>query len=225
MSNVLLLEDDLVLSSQIMRSLSVKHQVSHARTLHQMKQCLRSSKFDALLLDRMVADGDSLQHLEWIREATPATKVMMLSRRCEVEERISSLRSGADDYLPKPLSIIELEVKLSKLLLLERRPVEDQLQVGQLQLYINSGEVVWRDKRMVLRRKEVEFLRCLMIYKNRVVSRQRLIEYVWGGSGSPETETVDVYVRRLRVHLGSPHPIRTARGFGYIIREPDAVYR
>jgi len=150
----------------------------------------------------------------------------MMSVRSTVDDRITGLTEGADDYLPKPFSVRELELRVSHLLGLERTTPDGWTQLGELRFNRVTGETFSGEQVVRLRPREAQILSCLLRFKNRVVTRDTIVNHVWGGSTVPTNTTLDVYLRRLRMMLGkSSAYIETVRGFGYLIREPAVAYK
>ena len=154
---------------------------------------------------RLRADGDDVP-------------ILILSARDEVEDRVAGLQAGADDYLVKPFAMQELVARLHALL--RRRPPapRDVLTVGDLRLD-PAARTVSRDGRPVeLTRREFALLETLMRNANVVLSRDQLLELVWGYDWPADGNVVDVFVGYLRRKLGEPRNIHTVRGVGFVLR-------
>lgn len=226
MFRVLIVEDDIVLCKQLKQLLSAEYRVEVARSIEETDAVLESKKVDLVLLDRLVSDGDTIELLPYIRECSPATRILMMSSRAAVEERINGLSQGADDYVPKPLDPQEVLWRARRLLQLERAAIEDWQQVGVLRFNRLTGETYSGQLLVHLRPREAQILSCLLRFKNRVVTRNTIVSHVWGSSEVPTNTTIDVYLRRLRMMLGETASyIETVRGFGYLIRDPAVTYK
>ena len=154
---------------------------------------------------RLRADGDDVP-------------ILILSARDEVEDRVAGLQAGADDYLVKPFAMQELVARLHALL--RRRPPgpRDVLTAGDLRLD-PAARTVTRDGRAVeLTRREFALLETLMRNANVVLSRDQLLELVWGYDWPADGNVVDVFVGYLRRKLGDPRSIHTVRGVGFVLR-------
>jgi len=226
MFRVLIVEDDRLLCKQLKQLFQQEYRVFTAESIEETQLCIESKRLDLLILDRVLPDGDTLELLSYIRDCAPATRILMMSSKAEVSQRIKGLTGGADDYVPKPLDVQELRLRVRKLLQLERAPMDDWLQAGELRFNRITGETYAGDLLVHLRPREAQILNCLLRFKNRVVTRDTIVSHVWGATSIPTTTTLDVYLRRLRMMLGeTAHCIETVRGFGYLIRDPGVAYK
>jgi DNA-binding response OmpR family regulator len=149
--------------------------------------------------------------------------ILMLTARDSVESRVEGLDSGADDYLVKPFDLQELLARLRALL--RRRPPRGSasLIVGDLKLNPATHEAARGERELELTAREFELLEFMMRNERLVVSRDKLLEDVWGYAPFSETNTVDVFVSNLRRKLesgGEPRVLHTVRGAGYVMRAP-----
>jgi len=149
--------------------------------------------------------------------------ILMLTARDSVESRVEGLDSGADDYLVKPFDLQELLARVRALL--RRRPPRGSasLMVGDLKLNPATHEAARGDRELELTAREFELLEFMMRNERLVVSRDKLLEDVWGYAPFSETNTVDVFVSNLRRKLesgGEPRVLHTVRGAGYVMRAP-----
>jgi DNA-binding response OmpR family regulator len=219
MKNILLIEDDHNLTAIIRQSLSGEFSVTCASTLAESFRALEAKTFEVVLIDRMLPDGDAIEVIEYLHQTSFQTKIIALSRLFQPAEKIRGLESGADDYLPKPFSLAELKLKIRKTANYEKRKQTEYFSTGKLQFFPDSGEVLIDGTIAKLRRKEADILLCLFRYKNRVVSRDTIVDEVWSNHDSlPTQTTLDVYIRRLRILLQEyGRVIVTKRGFGYML--------
>ncbi len=176
--------------------------------------------FDLLIVDWMLPEMDGVQLVRRLRAAEMNVPVLMLTARDQIEDRVTGLDAGADDYLPKPFAFLEL---LARVRALSRWPREDKktdsiLRVGDVTLD-PVRHVVWRgDERVDLSAREFALLATFMRRPGQVCTRSVLLDTVWGGSDEVYTNIVDLYVSYLRKKLdreGEPSRIRTVRGVGY----------
>jgi two-component system OmpR family response regulator len=218
---ILIVEDDSLLATQIASILaplcSQGSQISIAPSLAQAYKLLEQAVPDVIILDRMLGDGDGLELLEYLVESELPTRVLMLSRVAEVQDRIRGLERGADDYLAKPFAATELLLKTKLLLARKKELFATNLRLGPVQLDPDTGELTAGKKVQIVRRREAQIIACLFRYKNQVLSREKIISHVWGMTAEiPTYSTLDVYIRRIRIALGEyQHLLETIRGFGY----------
>jgi len=183
----------------------------------------RAASFDVVVLDLSLPDLDGLQVLEQARRAGLETPVLILTARGTVGDRIIGLNTGADDYLPKPFDLDELEARLRALA--RRRagsPAESgssALQLGTLRYEKESGAVYHRDQVMELTPREAALLHALMARPGNAVSKEKLFELVFPGAGDVQYEAVEVVVYRLRKKLAHTGvTLMTLRGLGYLLK-------
>ncbi len=179
--------------------------------------------YDVILLDIMLPGRDGLSILRGLRESKITVPVILLTARSALQERVEGLNLGADDYLSKPFYIEEL---LARIHAVTRRATGDQLslmQVGPLTVNLITREVMLGKEKVELTVREFSLLELLMRSPGRVFTRTQILEHVWGFDFDPQTNVVDVYVRRLRskVDLAPNAPlIETVRGVGYRVIKP-----
>jgi two-component system, OmpR family, response regulator MprA len=175
---------------------------------------------DAVVLDLGLPEIDGVEVCRRLR-AEGDVPILMLTARDSVEARVAGLDSGADDYLVKPFDRQELLARLRALL--RRRPPRGSasLVLGDLRLNPATREVFRGDRALELTAREFELLEFMMRNERLVVSRDKLLEEVWGYAPFSETNTVDVFVSNLRRKLeanGEPRVLHTVRGAGYVMR-------
>lgn len=174
---------------------------------------------DIVVLDLGLPDIDGLDVLRRLREAWISLPVLILTARGDVEDRVAGLDLGADDYIPKPVSIDELAARLRARLRPRLDTTLTRLIVGQLELDLIARRARHTGRIMELTGREFALLEMLMRHAGGVVSREDLLSNVWGLDFDPRSNLVDVYVRSLRRKLGDGW-IHTERGVGYRIAEP-----
>ena len=174
--------------------------------------------YDVLVLDIMLPGRDGLSILRGLREEKITTPVIILTARSALQERVEGLNLGADDYLSKPFYMEEL---LARIHAVTRRATGDQMslmQIGHLIVNLITREVRLGKEKVELTVREFSLLELLMRSPGRVFTRTQILEHVWGYDFDPQTNVVDVYIRRLRskVELNPDVPlIETVRGVGY----------
>jgi DNA-binding response OmpR family regulator len=176
--------------------------------------------FDLLIVDWMLPDLDGIQVVRRLRTAEVSVPILMLTARGQIEDRVTGLDAGADDYLPKPFAVTEL---LARVRALSRWPREEKktdsvLRAGDVSLD-PTRHAVWRgDEQVDLSAKEFALLATLIQRPEQVFTRSVLLDTVWGGHDDTYGNVVDLYVSYLRKKLdrdGEPSHIRTVRGVGY----------
>jgi DNA-binding response OmpR family regulator len=218
---VLVVEDDDEIAQVLQRSLRLDgYEVRVAGD--GLKALEEANAFlpDLVILDLGLPKLDGIDVAKHLRERDD-TPILMLTARDAVEARVEGLDSGADDYLVKPFERQELLARLRALL--RRRPPRGaaQLVVGDLMLNPDTHEVTRADRAVDLTQREFELLEYLMRNERIVVSRQRLLDEVWGYDPFSVTNTIEVFVSNLRRKLeagGEPRLLHTIRGAGYVLR-------
>jgi two-component system OmpR family response regulator len=181
--------------------------------------------YDVLVVDRMLPERDGLSVVSGLREKGNGVPVLILSALGQVDDRVTGLRAGGDDYLAKPYAFSEL---LARIEVLGRRrggkDVETHYKVGDLELDRLSHEVKRGGKAIVLQPREFRLLEYLMKHAGQVVTRTMLLENVWDYHFDPQTNVIDVHISRLRSKIEREFNaplLHTVRGSGYIMRAGD----
>jgi two-component system OmpR family response regulator len=177
--------------------------------------------YDALIVDRMLPGVDGLTIIRTMRASDITTPALVLSALGEVDDRVSGLKAGGDDYLVKPFAFVELQARIEALL---RRRHSDAggeqtaLQVGDLTMDLLRREVERAGRKIELQPREFMLLEYLMRHAGQVVTRTMLLEAVWSYHFDPQTNVIDVHISRLRnkIDKNFPQPLlHTVRGAGY----------
>ena len=182
-----------------------------------------NNEFDAILLDVMLPGKDGFTVLRELRDAGVTTPIMMLTARGTTDDRVMGLNLGADDYLPKPFSFEELTARLRSILRRSSPDKTTKLQCADLVLDTVSHVAYRFNREIELTTKEYALLEYLMKNKDRILSRSTITQHVWKHNFDPESNIIDVYIKRLRSKLekedGSQPLIQSIRGVGYRIRD------
>jgi DNA-binding response OmpR family regulator len=220
---LLLVEDDARLAELIQRGLNKeRHVVDVVHDGPEALAAFQDTAYDAVVLDIGLPSMSGLEVCERLRGRGFQGGILMLTARDSVDDRVLGLATGADDYLVKPFSFAELAARLTAL---SRRPPQyvepaSPLDVRGLTLDPEQGEVRWQGERIALTPKEFQVLALLMRNPGRVMSREMILDRVWGALYDTGTNVVDAVVARLRQKLsraGVPPMVETVRGFGYRI--------
>ena len=220
--HILVVEDDAVLARQIASTLT---EAGHDPVVvHNGEKALDKTKatpFDLIVLDIILPGMDGFEVLRHLRAQHLVSRVLMLTARGEVKDRVTGLQLGADDYLPKPFAMGELVARVNAL---GRRYPEEptlKLHVGDLTLDLASHEVHRGARHIHLSARELMLLKVLMREPGRVFTRTELCERVWEHPHEYDTKLVEVFIGRLRRKISDPPLIQTVRHVGYTIREPS----
>lgn len=186
---------------------------------------LQENSYDLVLLDIMLPQLSGMEVLRRLRKEGVQLPVIMLTARDSVVDKVSGLDSGADDYITKPFAIEELLARIRAALRKRgsgERPEEPLLSAGPLTMDVERHTVAVSGTPVELTRREFDLLHHLLENKGRVLSREALLDSVWGFDFVGETNSVDVYIRFLRSKIDEAFDIKlihTVRGVGYVIRE------
>jgi len=222
---ILLIEDDLDAAAYLAKAFrEAGIVVDHASDGESGLFMGLENSYDVLVIDRMLPRRDGLSVIGELRRKGNATPVIILSALGQVDDRVTGLRAGGDDYLPKPYAFSEL---LARVEVLGRRvnhaPVNDMVyRVGDLELDRLSHEVRRNGKEIPLQPREFRLLEYLMKNAGQVVTRTMLLEHVWDYHFDPQTNVIDVHVSRLRSKIEKDFDkplLKTVRGAGYMIKE------
>jgi two-component system response regulator MprA len=222
---VLVVDDDPAVRDSLRRSLAFNgYEVDVAGDGEEALRRLGAQRPDAVVLDVLMPRLDGLATCRALRAAGDDVPVLMLTARDEVSDRVAGLDAGADDYLPKPFALEELLARLRALL---RRTVrsaadEDRLRLADLTVDPGTRDVRRGDRPIRLTRTEFSLLELLLRHPRQVLTRDRILEEVWGYDFPTTANSLEVYVGYLRRKTeaeGEPRLIHTVRGIGYVARE------
>lgn len=223
--HILIIDDDEKITSMLQRGLAFEgYRVAVANVAQQGLQLIAEDEPDLVILDVMMPQIDGWEVCRRIRNSGSRIPILMLTARDDIQDRVKGLDLGADDYLVKPFAFEELLARIRALL---RRNVEDheqsdaKLTFADITLNVDSREVFRAGQPIELTTKEFDLLHLFMLNPNRVLSRDQLMEKIWGYDFSGESNVLEVYVALLRQKLesfGGKRVIQTIRGAGYVLR-------
>jgi two-component system response regulator TctD len=222
--NILLVEDNHDLGEAIERRLKLAgHQVGWNRDGRDVLDCVVLDDLDAIILDLTLPEADGITILRQLRRARRDLPVLVITAKAEIDDKVSLLDLGADDYLVKPFDMRELEARLRAL---TRRPaghVASRMELGHLELD-PAGQVLWREGQLVdLGQREFRLLEALMGMAGRVVTRERLMSRLFDLEDGGSENALELLVSRLRRKIaGAAVEIVTVRGVGYLARATTA---
>lgn len=185
----------------------------------------RSGSYDLILLDLMLPKMDGMQVCQQVREFSNVP-IIMLTAKSDDMDKILGLEYGADDYVTKPFNILELKARIKAIMrrsgqsvVTEQPAVSDMIESGDLQLNCDSRRVYIAGREINLTAKEFDLLELLVLNPNKVYSREKLLNLVWGADYPGDVRTVDVHIRRLREKVeekpSEPKYVHTKWGVGY----------
>jgi two-component system response regulator MprA len=219
---VLVVEDDVSIADVLRRTIRQEgHEVRSAGDGVEALRLAEEFTPDLVVLDLGLPKLDGVEVCRRLR-AESDVPILILTARTETEDRVTGLDSGADDYLVKPFERKELLARIRALL--RRRPPRGaaSLEVGDLTLNPDTREVRRGEREIELTNREFELLEFLMRNERLVVSRERLLDEVWGYDPMAATNTIDVFISNLRRKLengGEPRLLHTKRGAGYVLKD------
>ncbi len=216
---LLIVEDDEPIAASLHRAFSRRGNIVEVSgTGRSALAAILEADYDCVILDLGLPDLDGTDVLRQVRRHNQQTPVVILSAREETSDRILGLDLGADDYIPKPFELAELEARIRAV---TRRAVArrgDDIQVGRLRLSLSEKQVLVGGRATALLPREFAVLECLLLRHGRVVSKRQLLEQISGWETELSETAVELYVHRVRRKIeGSGCVIRTLRGFGYLL--------
>lgn len=218
---ILVVEDSAETRRMVQRVLEeAGHEADGAADLEAARKKAARGAYAAIVLDWMLPDGSGIALCREMRAAGDATPVLMLTARGDVEDRVTGLDSGADDYLRKPFAVAELLARLRALLRRGPRLDTDTVRIGGLEIRLSERRVLAEETEIPLTPREFAILELLLRRRGHAVSRTDILEVVWGEETRGAEASLEVLIGRLRRKLLSREgdgPIRTHRGFGYSI--------
>ncbi|QQD18642.1 response regulator transcription factor [Spongiibacter nanhainus] len=229
MATILLVEDEHKLASFLLRGLGAEgYDCDWIDSSERFLSEIGSPQYELILLDRLVQDIDTLDYLPLVKKKQPKAMILMLTALQDVDQKVIGLQAGADDYLGKPFDFDELLARVTALLRRgghQHGPIQ-QLSRGHLALNTDSHRVWLNQREVELTHLEYQLLKCFLSNPDSVLSRERILNKVWGSLADPLTNIVDVYIRRVRKKLSEASEaqqldchnesfIETVRGSGY----------
>ncbi|MFB2562357.1 response regulator transcription factor [Rhizobium sp. IMFF44] len=221
---ILIIEDDLEAAAYLTKAFREAGIIAdHASDGESGLFMATENTYDVAIIDRMLPRRDGLSVISELRRKGVHTPVLILSALGQVDDRVTGLRAGGDDYLPKPYAFSELLARVEVLGRRKGTPEQDVLyRVGDLELDRLSHEVRRGGKEILLQPREFRLLEYLMKNAGQVVTRTMLLENVWDYHFDPQTNVIDVHVSRLRSKIEkdfSQPLLKTIRGAGYMIKD------
>lgn len=218
----LVLEDDVRLRSLVVRTMTrTGLACDEAASVEEAEELLDLHRYDLLVLDRRLPDGDGLEVCRRARKRGFSNSVLMLTARDDPESTVEGLSEGADDYLGKPFDLAVLAARAKALVRRNERRPSRELKSGDLRLDPSRRTAWLNGKELELTAREFAILETLLQRVGGVTSREEILEEAWGEREEPMSNTIDVLIGRLRKKLdipSRPSRIETVRGMGYRLR-------
>jgi DNA-binding response OmpR family regulator len=220
---ILLVEDERSLAKEIHDFLQSEHHVlDEVSTIKAASENLAVNSYDFVLLDLGLPDGDGLDLLQEVNRVQENASVIILTARTEVGDKLLGFESGADDYLSKPFSLLELKARMQAILRRKSGWKKDLIQLAGFEIHLNEPLISFEGQEIKLTKKEYILLQFMLINKNRVLNRFQLAEHLWGDHLDDDYQSnyIDVHVKNIRKKLGPYGPVdwlETVRGLGYKI--------
>jgi DNA-binding response OmpR family regulator len=221
---ILLIEDEAALAEIVKESLEAKgFEVHHALTLAKAMQSYQQHPPDIIVADVMLPDGNGFEWIAAIRKTNTITPVIFLTSRSQTIDVVKGFEVGGNDYLKKPFSIAELEVRIKSLLKREWNPVALPKKetytwpIGAFTFLYPAGELLWGHKKKQLTSREADLLHILLLKRNEPLSRNDILQTLWGNTDYFSGRSLDVFISKLRsyLNLDSSVKIINVRGIGY----------
>ncbi len=223
--SLLLVEDDNRVSDFLMEGFCEEgFTVTRAPDGQAALDALTTSTYDCIILDLMLPIVDGLQVCRQTRQQHITTPIVMLTAKSSMEDKITGLSAGADDYMVKPFSFEELLARIHAQIRRNGLYTDNLLHVADLELDLQTRKARRNDTNIELTSKEFKLLAYLMRHSSRTVSDRELIEQVWGMNFDPKTNVVNVYLHHLRNKIDRDQPVKlihTIRGKGYRLTEKE----
>lgn len=211
MAVILIVEDELSINELVKKNLQlVGHQCTSVFDGNSAIAAIQNHIYDLIILDIMLPELDGFEVFEQVKE----TPTIFLTARNSLSDRVKGLSMGADDYLTKPFEMLELLARVEAVL---RRTQKNQssFEVGAVMIDFDSHQVFYLNQHVECTPKEFELLEVLVNNRNIALSRDRLLELVWGYDYEGDTRTIDVHIQKLRKKLGWENVIKTVYKLGY----------
>ena len=221
--HILIVEDERALCDTIVRSLRrLAYSVDFCYNGNKALELIEVERYDLILLDLNLPGADGMTVLRTLRETDHETRVLILSARSEVTDKVDGLDAGANDYLAKPFHLAELEARIRSLTRRQFTQNDVVLSCGDLAFDTKARTASVAGQALTLTRKEIGILEYLLLNKGRPVSQEELIDHVWDNSVDNFSNSIRVHIsslrKKLRAALGYD-PIRNRIGEGYVMEE------
>ncbi|ALI97968.1 response regulator transcription factor [Rufibacter tibetensis] len=219
--HTLIVEDETSLATELMHFLAQEHYICDwASNGREASEKIAVNRYDFILLDLGLPDYDGLDLLKETKSADHDPAIIILTARGALEDRIKGLGLGADDYLPKPFSLLELQARMQAVLRRKFKIKSSSVAFHGFEMDSSTRRVTFGSQEIVLTKKEFDILHYLLLHKNRILTRLQLTEHIWGNilEDDYDSNYIDVHIKNLRKKLSAHIPtdwLETVRGVGY----------
>ncbi len=219
--HILIVDDNQSLQYSLLKVLEEGgYKIYSAHTIEEAKRRLEEREYDLILLDWLLPDGSGVELMRSLRKDGVRTPILLFSSKNEVIEKVEALDAGADDYLEKPFSNIELLARIRALLRRESTQKQTEIEIGGMVIDTSRRRVTVDGEEIDLSTKEFDLLEFMALNSDVVLTRFQLLEHInreFDSMGS--SNIVDAHIKNIRKKLGRPEIIETVRGVGYVIRK------
>lgn len=222
--NVLIVEDERSMALEMEDFLKkASYLCNLAFTAKQAKQMLAAHPYNFILLDLGLPDQDGLEVLTDAKKNHPDASFIILTARGDLEDRIKGLDLGADDYLPKPFSLLELQSRMQAILRRKSGLNHAVVSLGDFTVNLSTRTVLFNSQEIELSKREFDLLSYLLLHKNKPLTRTQLADHVWGEFSDDDYDSnfIDVHIKNIRKKMTAYAPVewlQTIRGTGYKIK-------
>jgi two-component system, OmpR family, response regulator len=221
---VLIVEDERTLAREMKLFLEKAFYLCDtAYTATEAKRLMVDNEYDFILLDLGLPDHDGLELLNETKKICPHASYIILTARGKLEDRIKGLDLGADDYLAKPFSLLELQSRMQAISRRKSGNNDPVMELGEFSIDLNKRSVHFEKEEIELSRKEFDLLSYMLLHKNRPLTRLQLSEHIWGNFSDDDYDSnyIDVHIKNIRKKMAAHAPVdwlQTLRGIGYKIK-------
>jgi DNA-binding response OmpR family regulator len=222
---VLIVEDEKTLAYEIDSFLKKSFYLCDlAHNVKSANENLDLNQYDFILIDLSLPDGDGLEVLKNAKKSHPNAAYIIITARSNLKDRVTGLDLGADDYLPKPFYLLELQSRMQAIARRKFGITEELLSIGQFKIDLPKRFVFFGEQNIELSRKEFDLLSYLLLHKNRVLTRAQLSEHIWGTFVNDDYDSnyIDAHIKNIRKKLNlwaATEWLETVRGVGYRIKK------
>ncbi|MHA6247202.1 response regulator transcription factor [Pontibacter sp. CAU 1760] len=219
--HVLIVEDEVSLATELKHFLAQEHYTCDwASTGLEASEKIAVNLYDIILLDLGLPDYDGLDLLRETKQLEHEPAIIVLTARGALEDRIEGLELGADDYLPKPFSLLELQARMQAIIRRKFKVKSSVFELHGIALDSVARRVTYQEREISLTKKEFDLLHYMLLHRKRILTRLQLTEHIWGNilEDSYDSNYIDVHIKNLRKKLSEFIPndwLETVRGVGY----------